>query len=430
MNITEYAEITGEKTVDEIPFNSVDSLILSQLSYLKFDGIVPTIEEPDKYITLESILDRDDIDGLFLDERYRDINTGLLMATAKSKRFGKMKLMKFIDIIDNDNEMQFSATVFQFENGLQYVAYRGTDDHLVGWQEDLNMIYQTPVPAQEKAVWYLNKVSKDLGDAFYVGGHSKGGNLAVYASMMATPDLQDRIVNIFSHDGPGFKKETLNKSNFERIKGKIIKQVPKSSVFGLMLTTGEKIDVVLCHSISGISQHNPFNWIVEGTEFKHADSVDKAHLIQQEVFNNWAEKLTDAQARTLSEQLFLMFEKAGIDNVNDMQGDLSTVYNSIKSFSGAAHMLDDEIKDQLDEIITLYKDIFKEITLEETKEEINTVKENVTAARDNALENMQIVMDNVKSEVEKKKKNKNSSKTLKSLSHKKRKDAVVKITKK
>lgn len=400
MNITEYTETVGKMTVDEEEFNSVDSLILSQLSYLKFEGIVPEMDD-DNFITINEISKWENVDNLFRDERYRTINTGLFNAAANSNRFKNVKLKKFIDIVDSDFQIQFSAVVFEFENGLTYVAFRGTDDNLVGWQEDLNMIYQTPVPAQEKALWYLNTVSKEITGDFYVGGHSKGGNLAVYSSMMAEPCIQDRIINIFSHDGPGFKKETLNKSNFDRVKSKIIKQVPKSSVFGLMLTTGEKIDVVLCHKISGISQHNPFNWIVEGTSFKQADKVDRAHIIQREAFNNWAEKLTDTQARTLSEQLFMLFDKAGLNNINDFQGDIATIYNNYKTFTGAAHMLDDEIKDQLDEIIQLYKDTFAETAKEETLDDLNNVAKNMNVAKENALENMQMVMDNVKSEVKK-----------------------------
>lgn len=411
MNITEYAKKNGVHTIENMPFNSVDSLILSQLSYLKFEGMIPTVDENSSGITLAEIAKRSDIDKLYRDERYRDINTGLFDAASASKRFGNVKLRDFIDIVDPDNEIQFSAVTFVFENGLTYVAYRGTDDNLVGWQEDLNMIYQTPVPAQEKSLWYLNTVSERIEGEFYVGGHSKGGNLAVYSSMMANEDVQDRIINVFSHDGPGFKKETLNKSRFDRIRSKIIKQVPKSSVFGLMLTTGENIEVVLCHKM-GISQHNPFNWIVENTHFKRADSVDKAHLIQREIFNNWAEKLTDDQARTLSEQLFGLFDKAGLNNINDFQGDISTIYNNFKAFSGAAQMLDDEIKEQLDEIIQLYKDTFAEIAVEETRESVNAVRENMSVARENALENMHTVMDNVIDGVEKAKSKKHKSASI------------------
>lgn len=388
MNITRYVKINGNKTFDELPLNPVDSLILSQLSYLKFDGVDDRIYLNNEGVCIKDIAESDKVADLFGDVRYANVNKGLFDAAAASERFGTIKLSNYVDIIDADAEIQFSAVTATCSNGLTYVVYRGTDDNLVGWQEDFNMIYKTPVPAQEKAVWYLNLVSEKIEGDFYVGGHSKGGNLAVYASMFVNESIQNRIINVFSHDGPGFKKEILEGSGFFRIKDKILKYVPRESIFGLMQATTEKYEVVLCHK-RGISQHSPFNWIVNGYDFKYADNVENVYILRNKIFNIWASKITDEQAKDFSENFFAIFREAGFSNLNDFQGDLLAKYGVIKSLISAMENVDEETKAELMEVITLYKDIFTD-----------TTKESVQDARDNALENVQHVMDNVKESVQ------------------------------
>lgn len=387
MDITKYITVHGNKTFDELPLNPVDSLIISQLSYLKFDGLDERLNKGNEGMLLRDIAKSDKVEILFGDIRYANVNKGLFDAAASSERFGTIKIRDHVDIIDADDELQFSATTALLGNGTAYVAFRGTDDNLVGWQEDLNMIYKCPVPAQGRAVLYLNKVSSRIDGDFYVGGHSKGGNLAVYASAFADKGIQDRILNVFSHDGPGFKQEIIEGDNFNRIKDKILKYVPRESIFGLMLATGENYEVVLCHK-RGISQHNPFNWIVDGYDFKKADSVDDVYILRQKIFNIWASKISDEQARGFSEKIFDIFADAGFSNLNDFQGDFLTKYNMIKSLVATMENVDDSTKAELMEVFMLYKDIY-----------VDKKKESVIEAKDNALENVQHVMDNIKDKI-------------------------------
>ena len=386
MNITEYVIKNRAKTLDKLPLNPVDSLILSQLSYLKYEGI-PELYIKKDGITIQEVAKSKYVKNLFIDERYAASNKELFDAVAESKRFGTITIKDFVNIIDDDWKIQFCAMTCVFENGTTYVVFRGTDDNLVGWQEDLDMIYKTPIPAQEKSVWYLNRVAKKIKGNFYVGGHSKGGNLAVYSSMKVSKGIQDKIIRIFSHDGPGFKPEELSGIAFARIEGKILKLVPKSSIVGMLLTTKEHYEVVACHKI-GISQHNPFNWIVEKHDFQRVDQVDKASEFQNQAINLWVLNLTDEQGEYLSTQLFDIFEKAGITNLNDMQSNLSGLITSLRNLATTMNELDPETKNRLEDIFKMLSDMFFDVMKENMLDNMNSTLENAKVVVDNVIENV------------------------------------------
>ena len=66
-NIIDYLKEYGAKSFEEVPFGEADVLLLAQLSYLKFDGIVPTIAQHSEGITLEEIDRRMDPALVFAD---------------------------------------------------------------------------------------------------------------------------------------------------------------------------------------------------------------------------------------------------------------------------------------------------------------------------------------------------------------------------
>lgn len=263
-NITDYVIEYGDKTLDELPFNEVDSLVLSQFSYLKFDKL---FEDTDHTLTIGALKDHPDYEQLLSDPLFKEANRGLLEAMINSRRFSGVGLFEYINMVDAQWEIQFSAITCIFDNGFIYIAYRGTDETLTGWKEDFNMAYMTPVPAQTKAVQYLNRIALNVRGEITVGGHSKGGNLAVYAAMKCIPSVRDRIRLIYSHDGPGFTEGVLESDAFMAIKNRIRKTIPRSSIVGMVLQTQENHEVVKCRQF-GILQHDPFNWIIEGSGFK------------------------------------------------------------------------------------------------------------------------------------------------------------------
>lgn len=363
MNIIEYVEKNGIYDFSQAPFCEVDSLVISQLSYLKFEGIVPGPSENKDGIVLSDIVKSEKYDSIYHDERYREINSRFFNALCKSIRFGRLILNNFLDVIDGSLDIQFSAMTVEDDKGFKYVVFRGTDDSLIGWKEDLNMTFKTPVPAQKYSVKYLEKVASYLEGDFIVGGHSKGGNLSVYAAMNCSDEVRDRIIRIYSHDGPGFITELLEDSCYDKIKDRIVKFVPKSAVVGLFGNVEDYI-VVDCEKM-GVKQHNPYNWIIEGFEFKKTEHIGKISSMQAEAINNWSKEMTKEKWALLSDQVFGVFEKAGVTNLNDFNEDF---WGTLSRVRLATETIDDETKEQIKGILGMFMDSATHVAKEEAKE--------------------------------------------------------------
>lgn len=363
MNIIEYVEKNGIYDFSQVPFGEVDSLVISQLSYLKFEGIVPGPSENKDGIVLSDIVKSEKYDSIYHDERYREINSRFFNALCKSIRFGRLILNNFLDVIDGSLDIQFSAMTVEDDKGFKYVVFRGTDDSLIGWKEDLNMTFKTPVPAQKYSVKYLEKVASYLEGDFIVGGHSKGGNLSVYAAMNCSDEVRDRIIRIYSHDGPGFITELLEDSCYDKIKDRIVKFVPKSAVVGLFGNVEDYI-VVDCEKM-GVKQHNPYNWIIEGFEFKKTEHIGKISSMQAEAINNWSKEMTKEKWALLSDQIFGVFEKAGVTNLNDFNEDF---WGTLSRVRLATETIDNETKEQIKGIFGMFMDSATHVAKEEAKE--------------------------------------------------------------
>lgn len=363
MNIIEYVEKNGIYDFSQAPFGEVDSLVISQLSYLKFEGIVPGPSENKDGIVLSDIVKSEKYDSIYHDERYREINSRFFNALCKSIRFGRLILNNFLDVIDASLDIQFSAMTVEDDKGFKYVVFRGTDDSLIGWKEDLNMTFKTPVPAQKYSVKYLEKVASYLEGDFIVGGHSKGGNLSVYAAMNCSDEVRDRIIRIYSYDGPGFITELLEDSCYDKIKDRIVKFVPKSAVVGLFGNVEDYI-VVDCEKM-GVKQHNPYNWIIEGFEFKKTEHIGKISSMQAEAINNWSKEMTKEKWALLSDQIFGVFEKAGVTNLNDFNEDF---WGTLSRVRLATETIDDETKEQIKGIFGMFMDSATHVAKEEAKE--------------------------------------------------------------
>lgn len=224
--------------------NDVDSLILCQFSYLKFDGMVPNVKENGKSVSIEELAAREDVDKLFADERFEKENRALFEGMLHSRRYHTLRMNCYINIIEKECETQFAAITFLLDDGTLYIAFRGTDETIIGWKEDFNMALLSPVPGQSYSVKYLNMITGRLHKPFYIGGHSKGGNLAVYSAMKCIPMVQERIIRIYSMDGPGFRPEVLKECRYEEIADKVIKILPHSSLIGMIFEQNNSYRVV------------------------------------------------------------------------------------------------------------------------------------------------------------------------------------------
>lgn len=359
-NIIDYVKKYGDTGYEVMPFNDVDRLILSQFSYLKFDGLLPEVGMREPNVTIAQLSRMSDVDDLFTDERYAKNNRALFEAMAEHPRFSLIRLNHYINIVDEAWELQFSAITTILPDNHTHVVYRGTDESIIGWKEDLNMGFMTPIPAQEKALDYINYVAPLIDGDFTLGGHSKGGNLAIYAAMKCDEAIRSRISGVYSHDGPGFTKRILDESEFSKIKSRVHKIVPHSSIVGMLLMTEVDYEVVACKNF-GILQHDPFNWIVEGNDFVKRDDVVNHQKISNSSINAWADNLTDEEFKLLSDNIYDVLVSAGIDDLNDIY---KNPVMSVKNMADAVHDLPDKqrkmVWDILMELVECFKVHFKD----------------------------------------------------------------------
>lgn len=326
--VLDYLKEYGDCSFREMPMTEVDSLALCQLSYLKFDGMVPGVHENLHSVTLSSLEKREDFDRLFADVRYEEVNRALVAAMLAGKRYRNMKLNCYINIIEKEWETQFSAITCILEDGTVYVAYRGTDETIIGWKEDFNMAFLSPVPGQEYSVKYLNTIGSRIKRPFYVGGHSKGGNLAIYSAMNCREEIQERIIKIYSMDGPGFRPEVLERCNYDHIKSRVVKILPHSSLVGMLFESDMNFQVVESRKM-GLAQHDPYTWLVEGEHLVRVNDIYERIKMMDNTLNEWILSLNEEQLKTFVDTLYQVITASQADNLIDFTQDWKKSMNGI-----------------------------------------------------------------------------------------------------
>ena len=333
-NIIDYTEI-NLKTFDELPFTAVDSLVLSQFAYMDFTDMVPSLDSKTKQVALGRLFCAEHFEQMLHNVWAPESCRRLLTAMAANPRFRDIGVNFYVDRLDTGEEKQFSAITFVLGDGTAYIAFRGTDTTVVGWKEDFNMAFMSPIPSQTDAVEYLNAVGHHLKNpAFRVGGHSKGGNLAVYSAMKCKPSVRARIREVYSHDGPGFRLGVFSSDDYKQLKDRICKTMPASSVIGMLLENQEEYRVVESNGF-GILQHDPFSWKVEKNDFVDAKHVSSTALYTSEAIRSWLHELPDEEREKFADTLFDLISATKADSFNDLidnwQKEAAAILQAIKS---------------------------------------------------------------------------------------------------
>ena len=285
-NMLDYLDWRGDLSMAKDPFNEVDNLILAELSYIPFNQYMPGADSG------ESVLLKDVGKAFFedhpLEESAEEWNKSpqVLKLAMKMNRFKNMKLRWFVDEFDQENEQQLSTITFELEDGTAYVAFRGTDGTLIGWKEDFNMAYLFDTPGQKRAAEYLNEHFTNYDRPIRLGGHSKGGNFAMYAGMFCDPAVKEKVQEIYSNDGPGFHDEVMATDFYKETKDKIISIIPESSVVGLLLEN--QLNHILVKSTEdGFKQHDPLSWRVKRTKFVRAPELSSSSALLDTTLTQW-----------------------------------------------------------------------------------------------------------------------------------------------
>lgn len=321
-NVISYIDEFGGYTFVEKPMCELDGLILSHLSYYVYDGIVPTLEEAPASIKLED-LGRDIDKENFISVKWElEKNRELFEKVTSSRRYRSARACFYVHEIDNDSAVQFGAVTFVLGNGDVFVSFRGTDDELVGWKEDFYMACRAPVGAQIRSAEYINRIAehfiKRKNLRLYLGGHSKGGNLAVYAAMCCDDHVKRKIARIYDMDGPGFHPEFMKHLDYDRIKDKIFKIVPDGSFVGLLMET--RTDYTLIKSTQiGLSQHVTLSWCVEGDSFVRSNAADPSRKALYDKINQWIYDMSREQVDNFTENLFKLIEITEASTLTDLK---------------------------------------------------------------------------------------------------------------
>ncbi|MBR4944038.1 MAG: DUF2974 domain-containing protein [Peptococcaceae bacterium] len=312
----DYLEWRGDLTFEQSPFNAVDNLILSCLGYVVLDELVSGFDCCYTTSVAEAA-------ALFaqLPESVKNLRSEkdeqVLMMMAQTERFGNLELLYHVDQTDRQIEKQFAAITIDLGNGSYYVAYRGTDHTVVGWKEDFNMTFCNAVPAQLEAVRYLQKVAEKTEGSLYVGGHSKGGNLAIYAAAHVPADVQKRIVTVYNNDGPGFLESVISSEGYQAICGRIKTYIPQTSLFGLMLEHAEPYTVI---ESSGkfVMQHDPYTWTVKGPDFIYLEEVTASGRFMDMTLHNWLADITPEQREKFVDAIYDAIATEDVVKVQDL----------------------------------------------------------------------------------------------------------------
>lgn len=301
-NMVDYTENEMNR-LEKKALNPVDSLILSQLSYMRFQSMIPALTDRAESVKIRDLLQAEHFDTLFSGVWDSQSSKKLLFALAASPRFRDLGVNFYVDILDAGLEKQFAALTCFLNKKMMYVAFRGTDSSLTGWKEDFNMAFKSPVPSQQSAVRYLEEVASRRPGEIIVGGHSKGGNLAVYSAMNCSRAVQDRIVKIYSHDGPGFRDDVFHTEEFRRISDRIHKTIPQSSLIGMLLENQENYYVVESKSF-GLLQHDPFSWVAAEDDFRILRQLSVGTQYRNRTLNDWIAALSNEQREVFTDTLY------------------------------------------------------------------------------------------------------------------------------
>lgn len=322
-NILDYLDWRGDLTLKQAPFNEVDNLILAELSFLDLHGIVPG---PGQGESVELQWAAQQYFERFPDDAAPDMGVlvpnvipELLRKMAESNRFGTMRLNAFEDRLDEVDTKQFAALAIECGDGTVYLSFRGTDDTITGWKEDFYLACMPEIPAQKEAVDYTEAVAKRYPRCkLRLGGHSKGGNLAVYAGVFCNLNVQKKIESVWSNDGPGFHSSLLEEPRHQQIADRITTIVPKSSVVGMLLAHDEDYEVVDSDQ-QGLMQHDGFSWQVQGNHFVHLRNVDRHGQIHDQVMREWLQNMNQEQREKFTDGLFNVLEAGGAKTLSDLK---------------------------------------------------------------------------------------------------------------
>ncbi|MGM9550074.1 MAG: DUF2974 domain-containing protein [Faecousia sp.] len=314
-NIFDYLKWRGDLSFTQDPPNPVDALIFSALSYIPYTGRaadasdipIPLREVAEDFLALEDYESR-------VRSKY---DPELLRAAACTVRFGTCKVVFYRDQFIPEQETQFAAVTFLLPDDSAFAAFRGTDRSLVGWKEDFNMTFQQAIPAQLLAQEYVREVAAEYVMPLRLCGHSKGGNLAVFAAARSSPMVQQQILEVYNNDGPGFTDYLMGDPGYQNMVPRIKTYVPQSSVIGMLLEHEESYTIIKSNQVS-LLQHDLYSWEVMGADFVPMEAITADSQFLNQTIKAWIAAMDTQERNRLVDAMFGLLGTGGIEKALDI----------------------------------------------------------------------------------------------------------------
>lgn len=307
MELFDYLKWRNDVSLRAAPFNEIDNVLLSYLAYADFGEL---LHEPKRHVSIETCLKRfcekHDLANVRDSKHFIERAPLLLEEMVRGARFRGTKVAHFREVFDKEKVQQFAALVFLLPDGTKYVSFRGTDSSITGWKEDFLMSITAETEGAKEAVSYLNDVAASVDGDFILGGHSKGGNFAMYAAAFCEDAVKGRIRKVYNNDGPGFREEIVRSAAYRELLPKITNIVPQTSIIGRLLSN-EAAHTVVKSAAAGIFQHDVTTWEVTKDKFVRAEPDAFSDFVEKSL-GTWLETMDDEARKSLVETVFSMIE--------------------------------------------------------------------------------------------------------------------------
>ncbi len=178
------------------------------------------------------------------------------------------------------------------------------------------------VNLQEKNI-YGQIAEKYPNKKIRIGGHSKGGNVAIYSAVTASKKIKNRIIKVYNYDGPGFSKNMINQYENDEIIKKIETYIPQDSIIGRILNHKEKITI--SYSLEkGILQHDIFSWQVLKDDLVRLEKSTVTSEQFNKTFADWIDTTTVQQRKVFFDVVFELFYSTNANTFGEISKSLST----------------------------------------------------------------------------------------------------------
>ena len=330
--LEDYLLFRGDLDYTTAPVNEIDEMVFASLGKADYTGILAENETANYADTFSAFFAlHGEQENKVLGLLESPIMMKTLCAISRCPRYADIPISCFVNEVSTENTEQLSALTVHGPNGKLYVTYRGTDDTLIGWKENCGLAILESVPAQRDAAAYLERVAEQFPDLpIVVSGHSKGGNLAVYAAVNAREDVRDRIEKVVSYDGPGFLSTFFKLPGYISMEDKITTIVPNTSCIGMLMQHAGGLDVVDC-KYEGRRSHDIFLWNLLPDSFERTQPLSEKSLVLHRAFEQTLNDL-DMQARQeLADEIFEVLSCNGADNLLEL-----TEYSAVQTLKMSA----------------------------------------------------------------------------------------------